>query len=212
MDRQFVYELVGYVASVLVAVSLTMSSILRLRLINLVGSLAFTVYGTLIHAYPVAAVNGFIVLINLYYLRKMFGTREYFRLLSVEADSEYLRYFLTFHDREIRRYLPEFLYAPSPQQVTVFILRDLIPAGLFIGKVEAGGVLRVKLDFVIPQYRDFKIGRYLFTEQADYFRGQGVRQIVTAAGNAEHAAYLRRIGFVPGQDEDGEAEYRLDVG
>jgi GNAT superfamily N-acetyltransferase len=208
MDRQFVYELVGYVASVLVAVSLTMSSLLRLRIINLVGSLAFTVYGALIHAYPVAVVNGFIVLINLYYLRKMFGTREYFRLLSVEPDSEYLRYFLTFHDRDIRRYLPQFSYAPSPHQVTVFILRDLIPAGLFIAKVEPHGVLRVKLDFVIPQYRDFKIGRYLFSEQVAFFHGQGVREIVSAAGNAEHAAYLRRVGFEPAEPEDGVPQYR----
>jgi GNAT superfamily N-acetyltransferase len=212
MDRQFVYELVGYAASVLVAISLTMSSILRLRVINLAGSLAFTAYGLAIHAYPVAAVNGFIVLINLYYLRRMLGTREYFRLLSVEPDSEYLRYFLGFYDREIRRFLPEFSYAPSPRQVTLFILRDLVPAGLFIGKVEPGGVLRVKLDFVIPSYRDFKIGRYLFGEGAALFRGRGCRHLVSGAGNPEHAAYLRRVGFAPRTGDDGADEYRLDLG
>jgi hypothetical protein len=212
MDRQFAFELVGYAASVLVAVSLMMSSILRLRVINLVGSLAFTAYGLVIHAYPVAAVNGFIVLINLYYLRKMLGTREYFRLLSVEPDSEYLRYFLGFYDREIRRFLPEFSYAPSPRQITLFILRDMVPAGLFIGKLEPGGILRIKLDFVIPSYRDFKIGRYLFGEQADLFRERGCRTLVSGAGNREHAAYLRRIGFHPARSEDGGEEYHLELG
>ena len=48
-----------------------MSSILKLRVINLVGAALFTVYGLLIGAYPVAVMNLFIVLIDLYYLRDM---------------------------------------------------------------------------------------------------------------------------------------------
>jgi hypothetical protein len=52
MEASTLYELIGYAASVLVAVALTMRSVLRLRLINLVGAATFTVYGLLIHAYP----------------------------------------------------------------------------------------------------------------------------------------------------------------
>ena len=84
VDSRFWLELLGYLASVLVAVSLMMSRILRLRVINLVGSLAFTLYGVLIGAYPVAAVNAFIVLINLWYLSRMLRAKEYFRILEVE--------------------------------------------------------------------------------------------------------------------------------
>lgn len=211
MQTHWMYELVGYVASGLVAVSLTMSSILRLRVINLLGSAAFTVYGVLIHAYPVAVVNLFIVFINLYYLRKMLGTREYFRLLGVEPTSEYVRYFLGFYDQEIRRFLPHFSYTPSEGQVTLFILRDLVPAGLFVGEPGEGGRLHVRLDFVIPRYRDFKIGRYLFSEQAEFFRVRGIREIVSAPGNPEHAAYLRRVGFTPTDPGDPASPYRLSL-
>ena len=208
MDRQLLYEVIGYVASALVAVSLMMSSILRLRLINLVGSAAFALYGLLIQAYPVAAMNGFIVLINLFYLYRMLRTREYFRLLSVEPDSQYLRQFLTFYDREIRRFLPHFAYTPAADDVAVFVLRDMVPAGLFIGRRE-GDTLCVTLDFVIPQYRDFKIGRYLFSEEREFFRTRGFREIESEPGNREHAAYLRRMGFAPGAAADDR--YRLSV-
>jgi GNAT superfamily N-acetyltransferase len=211
MDAQTVYEIVGYVASALVAISLVMSSILRLRVINLLGAVAFAVYGLLIHAYPVAAVNFFIVLINLYYLRQMLGTKEYFRLLCVEPDSEYLRYFLCFYDAEIRRFLPGFSYTPTGEQLTLFVLRDLVPAGLFIGEIREGECLVVRLDFVIPQYRDFKIGRYLFTEEAEFFHERGIREIISVPGTSEHAAYLRKMGFVPAAGEDGETLYRLPV-
>ena len=62
-------EMVGYTASVLVAISLMMRSLHKLRIINLSGSFLFTVYGFAIGAYPVAVLNAFIVLVNLFYLR-----------------------------------------------------------------------------------------------------------------------------------------------
>lgn len=207
-------ELLGYVASVLVAVSLMMSSILRLRLINLVGATVFTVYGLLIDAYPVAAVNLFIVFINLYYLRGMLRTREYFRLLEVEPGSDYLRYFLDFHAAQIRRFFPGFdPAAAAAAPLAVFVLRDTVPAGLLLGEVR-GSTLHVQLDFVIAQYRDFKIGRYLFAEQAGFFRGRGIAEILTVPETAEHAAYLRRMGFAPAGGTAGGpgAPHRLALG
>ena len=68
------FELLGYSASVLVAISLTMRSLTRLRVINLVGSLLFTIYGFIIGAYPVAVLNAFIVLVNIYYLQPVSGS------------------------------------------------------------------------------------------------------------------------------------------
>jgi hypothetical protein len=212
MDRALLLEIVGYVASALVAISLMMSSILRLRLINLVGSLAFTIYGALIGAYPVAVVNALIVCINVYYLWQMRNTRQFFQLLRVEPDSEYLIRFLDFYRDEIRRFLPGFAHAPAPGQLAFFTLRDMVPAGLLMGELREDGTLHVLLDFVIPQYRDFKTGRYLFSEQADYLRGLGVREVVSAPGSEVHTQYLRRMGFAPVDAAGADAAYRLPLG
>ncbi len=48
MNIAQIFEIVGYVASILVAVSLLMRSILRLRVINLIGAITFVIYGLLI--------------------------------------------------------------------------------------------------------------------------------------------------------------------
>src|SRR3954468_14081732 len=152
MDSRQWLELLGYLASVLVAVSLMMSRIMRLRLINLAGSLAFAIYGFLIGAYPVAVVNAFICLINLFYLWKMLRSREYFRILEIEPDSEYLRYFLTVHQDDVRRFMPGFAHQPERRDLTFFVLRDLVPAGLFIGELREDGCLWVRLDYVIPSF------------------------------------------------------------
>lgn len=203
-------EILGYVASVLVAISLMMRSILRLRVINLVGSLTFAVYGWLIGAVPVAVVNLLIAVINVYYLYGMLGAKEFFKLLEVAPDSAYLRYFLGFYREEIRRYLPHFGKGEERHEMNLLVLRDLVPAGVVLGDVQ-GSTLRVQLDFVIPQYRDFKVGRYLFGECASFFRERGISEIVSEPGSRTHSEYLERMGFSPTGPAGSGAHYRLPI-
>ncbi|MCT8985336.1 hypothetical protein [Shewanella phaeophyticola] len=72
MDSINIWEWVGYLASVVVAISLMMSDIKKLRWWNLIGAGLFVAYGLAIDAIPVALVNFFIVLIDLYYLVKLY--------------------------------------------------------------------------------------------------------------------------------------------
>ncbi|WP_294157255.1 YgjV family protein [uncultured Clostridium sp.] len=64
-------EYVGYVASILIGISMFMKNIIKLRFINLIGCILFTVYGFIIKAYPVAIVNLIITFTNIYYLYKL---------------------------------------------------------------------------------------------------------------------------------------------
>ena len=205
MDVQQIYEIIGYIASVLIAISLMMRSILRLRTINLIGAVFFTVYGLLIRAYPVAIVNFFIILIDLYYLYQMLSTREFFRLLEVRPDSEYLHTFLNFYEKDIQQFQPGQSLDLSGNQLVFFVLRNMVPAGLLLGEVRDGSDLHVKLDYAIPGYRDLKIGRFIYQEHSQDFRERGIQRIFTEPGAPEHARYLERMGFRP----EGKGQYCL---
>lgn len=66
-------EIVGILASILILVSMifktdTDRQVLCLRVLNLVGSVLFVVYGFLIPAYSTAVVNFILVFVNLYYI------------------------------------------------------------------------------------------------------------------------------------------------
>ncbi len=209
MSLLSVYEIIGYIASVLVAISLMMSSILRLRVINLIGAACFTVYGLLIGAYPVAVVNFIIVLIDLYYLYEIFAAKEYFVLLEVPNDSVYLKYFLSFYNQEIKRFFPGFSYTSSEQQLAFFVLRNLVSAGLFIGEIRDKDSLFVKLDFVIPGYRDFKIDQFVYSEKAEFFKEKGFQKIYAEPGDKKHEDYLRRRGFVQAGSNNNVTSYCL---
>jgi len=53
-------QIIGYGGSFLIALSLSMKSISRLRKINLIGASTFAFYGFLMGAYPVLILNSFI--------------------------------------------------------------------------------------------------------------------------------------------------------
>ena len=64
MNRDLVYELIGYLGSALVVTALLMTSLRRLRMVSLAGALVFTTYATLIGAVPLIVVNVSIMAIN----------------------------------------------------------------------------------------------------------------------------------------------------
>ena len=66
-----ILQWIGYAASVIIALSMTMNSIVKFRWINLCGAITFSTYGFLIGALPVGFLNGFIVSVDIYYLFKI---------------------------------------------------------------------------------------------------------------------------------------------
>lgn len=186
-------EIFGYAGSVLVAISLMMSSIVKLRIINLIGAVVFSTYGFIIGALPVGFLNGFIALVDVYYIIEIFSTKEYFRVLEVQHDSEYLKYFLEFHAEEIKKFIPTFSFQPSEHWIVLFVLRDTVPAGLVCAEYHDEDHLFINLDYAMPGYRDLKVGKYVFPK---IFERRKVKKIYSEPGNSKHEQYLRRIGFV----------------
>ena len=191
-------EILGYVASVLVAVSLMMKSLARLRFLNLIGASAFALYGLLAGAYPVLAVNGFIAIVNIVFLAKMQpGRSEAFDLLAIDrADSPYLRRFLEFHAEDIRAFFPDFDLEAIEEPQIAFVLRDMLPVGLVICESD-DDLLRVRLDYVIPSHRDFRCAQYFYRSWSEVMSCRGVCRFVARGGIDKHRNYLRRIGFKP---------------
>jgi hypothetical protein len=200
MELSFLYEMIGYMGSLLVALSLTMKSLQRLRIINMVGALFFITYGLLIGALPIALLNTLTLAVNAYNLWRMVQQKDYFTLMEIRPDSAYLMRFLEFYRREISELIPTYLFKPGEDQMVIFILRNMVPVGLVIVK-QTDETAQIFLDFVIPGYRDFRAGKFLFDESADYFWQKGIKQLVSAPGSSRHESYLKRMGFELGQEK-----------
>ena len=198
MDLSLV-EIFGYAASVLIAYSLTRSSIVKLRWYNLFGAASFCLYGLLIDAYPVAFLNGFIAVTNLFFLKKMLvNTQQLFSILKVKRPSNYVDFFLDYHQDEIRHLFPRFLsVADSADREYYFLADGTDVVGMLSGYREADNTFVVDFDFVVPAYRDCRLGHFTLGQGQALAKILGDSNVVALADSLEHENYLSELGFSP---------------
>jgi len=190
-------EWVGYIGSVLVAFSLTMSSIKKLRWYNLIGATVFAFYGFVIGALPVALLNLFIVITNIFYLFRMYSHRDDFKLIRVVSSDAYLTYFLNYHQKEIKQFFPDFKseeWNKAENQFTVLLIRNASVAGVFSGLLN-DGILKVDIDFVTAPFRDLKPGQFIYNQNKDFFADAGINRFEAYSRTEMHRSYLLKMGF-----------------
>lgn len=209
-------EWVGYMGSVLVAVSLTMSSIVKLRWLNLVGATIFTIYGFAIAALPVGVLNLFIVLADAYYLYKIYSNKESFKVVVANLSDPYVRYFTDYHKLDIHTFFPEYeKFTPKSKddQSTEFsflLLSNTVVAGIFSG-IRTNNTLQVVVDFVTSEYRDFKAGDFVYVKNIQFLKDQGIDRLMCETANQDHSKYLSKMGFVQQENKDGKTSFSKTI-
>lgn len=196
----------GYFASGVIAISMTMSSIVKFRVINLLGATSFSIYGFLIGAIPVGVLNAFIASVDIYFLYSIYSYKDVFETLEVKNDNRYLIRFLEYYNDDIQKYFPGFTYKPEMNTYSFLILRNMSVAGVFLAHQSEENVLCVGLDYVTPQYRDFKNGRYIYKRLANRFAGLGYKKVISPAWSKEYALYLKKLGFKKGNEKSLEID------
>ena len=63
-----------------------------------------------------------------------------------------------------------------------------------IDREQSDRSFRIELDYVGPQFRDFRMGSFLY-EQNDFFRQRGYASLTSVANGGAHDEYLTRMGF-----------------
>lgn len=189
--------LVGYLATIFLALSLLVSNDLQFRWFNTLGCLCFIIYGALFGAFPVILTNTLLLIINVYHLVKVYRYRaeEDFDLIPYSAGDPLVQKFLRYYEKDLADYYPG--YRPSADEnLRFFVLRDMAIANVFAASVEEGGTLTVRLNYTVPKYRDFKVGTFLFDKGRAFLERQHVRRIVyEKVTHSGHAQFLRRMGF-----------------
>jgi hypothetical protein len=197
-------ELIGYLASALVVLSLIMSSVLRLRVIGLTGAIVFATYGALIASVPVMVTNGAIVLVHGYHLVRILRARasdSYFEVVRWPVFGTYLPRFLDFHRDDIARSQPNFDGLHDDHLAWV-ILRDAEPVGVVLARRSDDGSAHIDLDYVRPEHRDLRAGKVFFSN-GEGLSGEGIGTVTTDAPTDLHRRYLIQMGFEPVGDGTG---------
>jgi len=192
MDTSTLLELFGYLGSAIVIVSMLMTSVMKLRVTNTIGSLLFSVYALLIHSYPTMAMNLVLAGINIYHLIRLHNTEQHYDMIELDADRPVMRYLFSYFNDDIHKYFPGFTPEGATDCMGYLVLCQSAPAGVFLARPATDSdTLQVVLDYSTPRYRDCSVGKYLYACLSDL----GIRKLIAETSSKPHIKYLKRMGF-----------------
>jgi len=200
-------DLLGWAGSALLIYSLMQARVLRFRVLNLVASSVLVVFNALLGIWSMVAMNLALAGINLFFIRRLLGTRhddDAYEVLEVGADDSYLQHVLRVHGDDIRRFFPSFADGKVwPGRSAFLVQRGDETVGVVVLRDAGGGTAQVELDYVTPRFRDFTPGEFVY-RRSGLFRDHGFTRVRTAPGMV--APYYERLGFT----RDGDA-YALQL-
>ncbi len=191
MTESTLIELFGYLGSAMVVISMLMSSVVKLRVINTIGSVISGTYALIIGSFPLALMNICLVVINVYNLRKLLVTKQQYHLVKCHAGDGSLLFFLDQYRGDILTYFPDFELPDLSVDVVYTVFCNAAPAGVLLGRKDGDGRVRVSLEYTTPVYRDCSIGKYLY----DKLPGLGIKTLAVAQCAETHRPYLEKMGY-----------------
>ncbi|WP_149204700.1 YgjV family protein [Actinotalea subterranea] len=205
-----VLEIVGWLGSAVLVLSLLQTRVMRFRVLNTISCAVLIAYNAIVGVWPMAAMNVVLVGINIWVIARLLRQRHDARVydaVPIGLDEPYLRHLLTRHKDDVAAFNPglpadvteaadhAFLVSTEDQVVGVVLSR----AG------ERPDEQQVVLDYVLPAFRDFTPGEFVFRPDGP-FAALGTRRVVASDGMAASEKYLRAVGFV---ERDGRRVLEL---
>jgi len=195
-------QILGYAASLIVFISLMMKSLAKLRVLNAAGSLLFVVFALATDSLPTAFLNLGIVVIDVFYFIRMTRVKDNFEIMTVQKDNEIVRRFYRTNKKELDALFGEASFVKS-EKIALFFRNDDIAGLLAYSSVVLPqsdssvpeSAAEILIDFVVPKYRDFAVGRHFFVKDVSFWKEQGYSCLLSSVPDKKHIPYLERLGF-----------------
>ncbi|MGM0384843.1 MAG: hypothetical protein ACQERF_02510 [Actinomycetota bacterium] len=188
-----IWEVIGWVGTGLVVLSMAQQRITRLRILNLGGSAILLVYNLILGVWPMVALNAALSVIQIYHLNILFRSRHddaAYSAVTADPGDEIVSHVISQHGEEIRSFHPAFR-TPTDSSIAFLVMKGDELVGLVLASVDEAGTALLDVDYVTPAYRDFTPAEFVFRRSGIWQR-LGVARIRTAPGGPE---YYSNLGF-----------------
>ncbi len=197
-------EALGWFGSALLVVSLLQTRVMRFRGLNAAASAVLIVYNAAIQVWPMVGLNTVLVGINLWIvaglLRKRHDARAY-DVVNVGVREPILAHLLERHAEDIALYDRDWATAlESAERAFVVTSGDDVVGVVLSRAADEPATEQVVLDYVLPPYRDFTPGEFVYRSGGP-FAAVGARRVVASPGMQRSEKYLAAVGF---QHRDGD--------
>ena len=190
-------EFVGWAGSAVLVWSLSQARLLRLRVLNLIGSVVLVGYNAALSVWPMVGLNAAMTGVNAWHLYKIWTTRHddsIYTVVQVGTDDTFLAHVLRVHWADLAKFNPSFRFDDNPERTSFLTMRgDEVVGVLFLRPADdAEGVAQIELDYVTKRFRDLSPGEFVF-RSSGLLTSRGFHRVLTPPGMV--APYYGRLGF-----------------
>ena len=187
-------QVIGWLGSALLVFSVLQSKFLRFRILNGIASLVLMVYNLLLSSWPQVAMNAVLVVVDLYFLIVLLRQQRADKAFtSVAADDALRDWFLQANGRDLAGFHPRYEAERADCQ-TYLVFHQGKAIGL-VAYQRHGTTAQLMADYVIPEYRDYAPGGYLYSA-AGPLVASGLKVVAMAQPKPAVEKYLRGMGFM----------------
>ncbi len=123
-------------------------------------------------------------------------TEEAFDILEYNPGDKIINKFLSFYNKDIHQYFPDNIQPTHSNDIRFVVLRDMVIANIFEATLLSDGTAIVNINYTVPKYRDYKVGRFIFENEKKYLTNKGIKKIFyEKVPNKNHEHFLQKMGF-----------------
>ncbi|MBQ7391628.1 MAG: YgjV family protein [Clostridia bacterium] len=184
-------EIFGYIGTALVIVSMLMTSIVKLRIINMCGGLISLIYAICVNTWPVVVLNACLISINFVQTVRQLRGKEDVTILSLKAGDPTANHLLGIWQKDIQKYYPDLDFEEINGKEVHILYVEEEAVGFLVG-ARNGELFSLSILYLIPSHRTVATGERIFAA----LREKGVHILTSCEfyTKAPHR-YLCRMGF-----------------
>ncbi|WP_203336826.1 hypothetical protein [Nocardioides limicola] len=188
-------DALGWTGTAILVISLMQARVLRFRVLNLAGSVLLLAFNGLLQIWPMVALNALLAVINVWFTVKLLRTRHdtaTYQVVQVRTDDGLLEHLLRLRAEDIAEHQPDFDVGALAERDYAFVVvaeTQLVGVVLLDGD---GDTAVVRLDYVLPAYRDFTPGEFVW-RRSSMLAEHGFRRVLTSPQMVDD--YYPHVGF-----------------
>ncbi len=186
MPFEFYMEIFGYIGTALVIISMLMTSVVKLRVINICGSTISMIYAIFGGAWPIVLLNASLVAINIFQLLRMRFSKYRYSFVKTDMNDKNLAYFRFLYSDDIIKHFPDYNFRNDEESEAHLVYCGSEIVAILIGK-RSNDEIQVEIDYVTPKFRDFPVSKQLYKR----LKSSGIFKLSVPYANE----YLLRHGY-----------------
>ena len=172
MTLDLFMEIFGYIGTGVVIISMLMTSVTMLRVINVCGGVISLIYAAYCNAWPIVLLNGTLVTINITQLILAHFRKSKLNDVKTDAENADLAYFRFVNSDDINKAFPNYNFHISEGNEAHLVCHEGEVTAILIGK-RRGDKIDVDIDYAVPKHIEMSSLNHMYKKLVS----DGVREL-----------------------------------